>query len=456
MNKKNHFPPRIACATFQARPTTVALSLCLFLASCSGHGSTSGASRRTANLAFGPEQRLGQSDNDPSTPFLRYSPDGRLFAIWTEADHSLSSQKTQSATHQHPQSGKMAPSPMRNALLAASVDGGKTWSSATQVNRLVEAIQEEENGPKVAFGANNKAYAVWSIPGGKGDKTRANIRFAMEDKKGGFSPARTINEVRDAARFPIIEISPDGNVLLAWIDRRIDNPKPRQLYMMKLDSDGKELTKNYSVGEGLCECCKLGVTFANGGKTVYIVDRQVDDKQIRNHVLRKSIDGGKTFAAPVVISDDGWQVPSCPHSGPSVGRDTQGRLHVTWFTLGRSEKEAGIYYSVSNDGGESFAPRRLVHANTAPEILYSTLAVGNDDTVYLAWSNLDSYNRAQVFVRSLSADNRSWGPIQQVSNAKGNASRPVLAVSKNQLHVAWTETDGEESRIVLRSATVAR
>jgi hypothetical protein len=456
MNKKSDWPPWMGCATFQARLLGIALWLCLFLAACSGHGSMPGTSKDTANLAFGPEQGLGHSDNNPSTPFLRYSSDGRLFAIWTEADHSSSSQKTHSGTHQHHESGKMAPSHMRNAILAASVDDGKTWSSATQVNRSAEAIQEEENGPKVAVGANNKAYVVWSTPGGKGDKTRANVRFTMEEPKGGFSPARTINEVRDAARFPIIEVSPDGNVLLAWIDRRIDNPKPRQLYMMKLDSDGKELTKNYSVGQGLCECCKLGVAFADEGKTVYLVDRQVDEKKIRNHVLRKSIDGGKTFTAPVLISNDDWQVPSCPHSGPSIGRDTQGRLHVTWFTLGRSEKEAGIYYSVSNDDGESFAPRRLVHANTAPEILYSSLAVGNDDTVYLAWSNLDSYNRAQVFVRSLSADDRSWGPIQQVSHTHGNASRPVLAVSKNHLHVAWTEADGEESRVVLRSAMVAR
>lgn len=96
----------------------------------------------------------------------------------------------------------------------------------------------------------------------------------------------------------------------------------------------------------------------------------MDDNQVRNHVLRKSIDGGKTFAAPVEISDDGWQVPSCPHSGPSIGPDSRGKLHVTWFTLGRSEKEAGIYYSMSSDGGKSFAPRQLVHANAAPEILY--------------------------------------------------------------------------------------
>ena len=96
----------------------------------------------------------------------------------------------------------------------------------------------------------------------------------MENDKGGFTPARTLNEVNDAARFPIIEATPDGNFLIAWIDRRIDNPKPRQLYLMKMGADGRALTKNYQAGEGLCECCKLGLVFADGGKTVYMVDRE--------------------------------------------------------------------------------------------------------------------------------------------------------------------------------------
>jgi hypothetical protein len=226
--------------------------------------------------------------------------------------------------------------------------------------------------------------------------------------------------------------------------------------MMRLSPKGKALTSNYSIGQGLCECCKLGVAFADDGKTVYTVDRQVDDNQIRNHVVRRSLDGGRTFGAPVVISDDGWQVPSCPHSGPSIGRDSHGKLHVTWFTLGPSEKEAGVYYSLSSDEGKTFAPRRLVHANTAPEILYTSLAVGDDDTVYLAWTNLDRNNRAQIFLRSLSADGRTWSAIQQVSYAQGNASRPVLAVLKNRLNVAWTETDGEASKAILRNARVTK
>jgi len=432
----------------------LALSLC-FLLILGGQIAQGAGSGAATALTFSSEQNLGRIDKNPSTPFLRYSPDGRLHAIWIEDDETSSPQGTASM-EPHRMSGDRAPSPMRNAVIASSADGGQTWSAQRRVNTEVEAVQGEENGPKIAFDSNGRAFAVWSIPGEKGDKTRANIRFAMENGRGAFTHARTVNEIKDAARFPIIEFAPDGNLMLAWIDRRIDNPKPRQLYMMRLSPEGKALTSNYSVGQGLCECCKLGVAFADGGRTVYMVDRQVDDNQIRNHVVRRSLDGGRTFAAPVVISKDGWQVPSCPHSGPSIGRDSHGKLHVTWFTLGRSEKEAGIYYSLSSDGGKTFAPRRLVHANTAPEILYTTLAVGDDDTIYLAWSNLDRNKRAQIFLRSLSADGQSWSAIEQVSHAPGNASRPVLAVLKNRLNVAWTETDGETSKAVLRNAVVTK
>ena len=425
------------------------------LSACGSTTVTPAGSASSTNVDFGSERILGQSEKNPSTPFLRFAPDGRLFAIWSE-DHDVLWPEGSHAAGHHRMSGDRAPSPMRNAFLAWSADAGKTWSSPRRVNSTVEAVQGEENGPKVAFGKDSKAYVVWSIPGEKGDKTRANIRFAMEDGKGGFTPAKTLNEVRDAGRFPIIEATPDGNFLIAWIDRRIDGPKPRQLYLMRLDSNGKALTKNYQVGEGLCECCKLGIAFADSGKTVYMVDREVDGQKIRNHVLRKSTDSGATFGMPVEISNDGWQVPSCPHSGPSIGRDSRGQLHVTWFTLGRSENEAGIYYSVSKDGGKSFAPRHLVHANTAPEILYNNLLVGDDDTVYLAWSNLDGDKKSQVYLRTLAADGRTWSSIQQISAARGNAGRPVLALLKNQLHIAWTETDGETSRVVFRSATVGQ
>jgi hypothetical protein len=52
----------------------------------------------------------------------------------------------------------MAPSPMRNALLAASADGGRTWTQARRINTDLEPVQGEENGPKIAFHNHSKAF----------------------------------------------------------------------------------------------------------------------------------------------------------------------------------------------------------------------------------------------------------------------------------------------------------
>ena len=54
-----------------------------------------------------------------------------------------------------------------------------------------------------------------------------------------------------------------------------------------------------------------------------------------------------------------------------------------------------------------------MQANTAPEVLYNNLAVGEDDTVYLVWSNLDENNRAQIFMRTIAADGQTWSPINK-------------------------------------------
>ncbi|HWO40335.1 MAG TPA: sialidase family protein [Candidatus Eisenbacteria bacterium] len=429
------------------------LAACVPLLACSPVIRAADARRPVNELSFGPESTIGNGAANPATPFLRYAPDGRLFAVWTEDHDRVPAEEKHHAAHPRI-AGKMAPSPMRDLYVASSSDGGKTWATPKQVNSEIEAVQGEENGPKLALSKASRAYVVWSIPSARGDKTRANIRSAMEDDRSGFTTAQTLNEVKDAARFPTIEATPRGDFLVAWIDRRFDNPEPRRLYLVRLGADGRPSTANYAVGDALCECCKLAIAMAGDGRAVYIVNRQVDRHTVRNHVLRKSMNGGASFGPPVEISDDGWQVPSCPHSGPSIGLDSRGWLHVAWFTLGRTEKEAGVYYSVSKDGGKSFAPRRLVHANTVPEILYVDLTVGDNDRVYLAWTNVDGNGKAQVYMRTISADGRSWSPISQISNARGNASRPTLATNKDRLHIAWTETDGERSRAVLRSAEV--
>ena len=86
---------------------------------------------------------------------------------------------------------------------------------------------------------------------------------------------------------------------------------------------------------------------------LYVVDAA------NGHVrLRHSDDAGRTFSAPVRVSEDHWQIDGCPEDGPSLAVTTDNVVHIVWPTLvGDASKEKAVFYSASTDGGQTFAPR---------------------------------------------------------------------------------------------------
>ncbi len=395
--------------------------------------------------SFGPELRPGKAEASPAWPFMKVGPDGKLYLVWTEADGSTASA---SGEHNHG-----TDTMVRAAFMASSGDGGKTWSAPIRMNDQVENVQGDENEAKIAFGPGGQVYSAWAIPDPTGNKMKANVRFSMLDASGKFGPAQTLNEVPNAARFPAIQTGPDGTIFIAWIDRRIDSPAPRQIYMTRISPTGETLTKNYQIADDSCECCRITLAFADGGKTIYMAYRLKPANNIRNIVVRKSTDGGATFGAPVTVSDDGWEIAGCPHSGAVMTTDAKGNVHVIWYTAGRKPEEAGIYYSVSKDGGQTFSPRRLVDAGNGTGVLRPYLAVGEQGEVYMAWMNYPKgKDQTQIYFRHLMADGTTMSPVQQVSQSEGSAVWPNMTVSKDTVYLSWTEQKGDSTWVVLRTA----
>lgn len=425
-----------------------------------------GAVQQDGNLAFGPELRPGRSETSPAWPFMRSGPDDRLYMVWTEKDLSIPASPSQAAGektadqssgqaqagHSHGSAGMI-----RAAFMASSSDGGRTWSEPVRVNDQVENVQGDENEAKIAFGRNGRIYTAWAIPDQTGNKMKANIRFSMLDETGKFKPAQTLNGVPNAARFVALQTSPDGTVFAAWIDRRVDSPAPRQIYMTRISPTGEILTSNYKIADDSCECCRITMAFAGGGKTVYVAYRQKPANDIRNIVIRQSTDGGATFGDSVVVSDDGWKIAGCPHTGAVMATDPRGNVHVIWYTAGRKPEEAGIYYSVSGDGGLTFAPRQLVHAASGPGVLRPYLAIGEQGDVYMAWMNYPpGKDQTQIFFRHLAAGSTIMSPVQQLSQTEGNAVWPNMAVSRENVYISWTETKGDSTWVVLRAAPITK
>jgi len=192
-------------------------------------------------------------------------------------------------------------------------------------------------------------------------------------------------------------------------------------------------------------------TAADGEGNVYISWRKVfgsGDTQVRDMVVASSTDGGKTFSGPVKIHDDGFQFKGCVHVGAPMAIDSEGTLHVAWYT-GATERQ-GMYYATSTDNGQSFSePIPILTADwVPPQRIF--IAIDNDDKVWLTWEDATGlstnekawrYGDTQALIFTAQVIDgeliKSDNPIN-LSDAK---SLTNIDSDNGLVSIVWTETD---------------
>ena len=287
-----------------------------------------------------------------------------------------------------------------------------------------------------------------------------------------FGPAANLNDDQLPVNhaFSAIATSPNGKVYATWMDGRnrkvmgIDNSDPEkgprniyaednsQLMMAVSEDGGKTFGKNYPITDfSVCSCCRPTIVFLDGGQTVLVSYRRVAKDFLRDQVMIRSTDGGKTFGEPIYVSQDGWVAKFCPHSGLSMAVDSKQRIHLTWWTGGRTEEEAGIYYTYSEDGGKSFAPRQLIERTPGKRVLHSLLSVDSNDTIWVTWEGIRD-GKSQVFLTHRNSGTAQWSPYYQLSDGSQNAGFPVVVSDGKTLYTAWTERNGENAQVKVRTA----
>ncbi len=401
----------------------------------------------TKVLSLSEEITVGNLQDNAASPYFKVSPSGEVFLGWTEEDEGEGDG--------------------RNAFIASWNTASKALGEPRRINDDPGEVHAYggDNRPKLTIGADGSVAAIWATPLAK--YHTGYIQVAHADKGGVFSPSSTLNDDGKAVAhsFPNIYTSPDGRVYATWIDGRNrtkapprDDPQAlmnmsSQLFMAMSEDGGKTYGENYLISKAICACCVPNIVFLDGGKTLVVSHRFVDKDSVRDHVAVRSTDGGKTFSAPVMISDDGW-VTGCPHAGISIASDSEDRIHALWFTAGRTEEEAGIYYTFSKDGGLSYEPRQLVAKTPAKSVLHTQVTTDKNDNVWATWVNIEG-EKPQIFLAHRDQGKTEWSHTYQVSDDTGNAVLPSMAVDAENVYVAWTEKKGESSQVKLRWAPLA-
>ncbi|MFI5261909.1 MAG: sialidase family protein, partial [Candidatus Limnocylindrales bacterium] len=172
-----------------------------------------------------------------------------------------------------------------------------------------------------------------------------------------------------------------------------------------------------------------------------------------------STDGGRKWAKQRIFAGDAdFQVPLAG----GAGIDSRGNLFFTFESFDAAHADAAdgpatIWVARSGDGGRHFT-RSIVDVSGAPppctDCGYDflgpqlTLAVGPDDTVYLAWNGTvgpadDGAPERIFFARSID-HGRTYSPRREVSTAPAGAAHafPALAVGARpgDVRIGWMDT----------------
>jgi hypothetical protein len=148
-------------------------------------------------------------------------------------------------------------------------------------------------------------------------------------------------------------------------------------------------------------------------------------------------DGGRTWSAPVPVDTTDQSVSGCRRAPPAIAADSaSGYVHVVFALLGR--EGPGLFYAHSMDGGATF------HA--AVPIFYGdrlgrSSVAADGEMVAVAFE--DPNSRAPRIGLALS---HTMGHIFEerllpISEDNEIASRPMVAVRRRRLAVAWLRGD---------------
>jgi hypothetical protein len=150
-----------------------------------------------------------------------------------------------------------------------------------------------------------------------------------------------------------------------------------------------------------------------------------------------SADGGRTFAAPVRVSEDEWQIEGCPDDGPALSVDARGMAHVVWPTriLENGAQTIGLFHATTSDG-RRFSSRQRLETAGVPH--HPHLVAGEAGTLAVVWDESLAGRRQVVLATGkIGADGRPQLK-RTVLSADTSGSYPVVAHSGPTVIVAWT------------------
>ncbi len=334
---------------------------------------------------------------------------------------------------------------------ATSVDGGRRFGAPVRVNRVDgDARVSGEEPPRVALvprrGQSPEIVVVWTARTGA-DWRVLSARSTDGGRSFGVHAQVPGSEGPGSRGWQSVAVDATGRVSVLWLDHRdlvaADSakragPKPdpteraalSQLFFSSLDG-----SKAVPITRSVCYCCKTSLVAA--GNELFAVWRHVYPGSHRDIAFTRSSDRGRSFAEPVRVSRDDWQIDGCPDNGPAVAVDSGRRVHVVWPTVAaiNGESRMTLFYAVSRDG-KRFGARTEIPSRGAAS--HPQIALRSDGSAVVAWDEVVAGARQLGFARVRWSANGTptFSPIGAPAPGAGQWY-PAISTASGGIVAAW-------------------
>ncbi|WP_172834362.1 sialidase family protein [Nitrospira japonica] len=377
-----------------------------------------------SEMASGAKRTLVEGTYQLSPPAIQFDKDGTLHAAWLEQRGDARSVKT----------------------MRVSQD---LHQEAVQVNPKEAEPNALHQAPGLAVGQDGRIFVSWSTAKASDAPFASDLRLARSVDGGRtFEPPILVNDDKQPIGhgFESVLVDRQGGVNIAWLDNRHKSKSGAGAVFGGSHDGGKGVETNVAIDDMACPCCRPMLTQAPDG-SIWVAWRKTFEGNVRDIVVARSIDQGRSFSAPIRVHEDKWVFPACPHRGPSIGFDGAGRLYVAWYTEGTDEHPQ-VFLSVSDDQGQTFATPVSLHASTTSLPDQLRMAVAPTGAVVAVWEELTGVRKRIVMRVSLDRG-RTFGSLQTLSTG-ANAEFPTVAIHESgQVALSWNEHVWPNNRIVV-------
>lgn len=356
-----------------------------------------------------------------------------------------------------------------DVFASVSRDGGASFGEPVQVNRIAgEGRLGGEMAPRVALVANARRgvpdiVVLWTARG-----TTTEIKSARSTDGGRtFDVPVSLQSPNVAGDrgWPALALDATGGVHALWLDHRgmaasraAEGHAGHQAAAATSDSVAMAhksgLYYATAAGErevvkGVCYCCKTALAVTASGK-IYGAWRHVYPGNLRDIAFTASNDTGRTFSAPVRVSEDGWSINGCPDDGPAMAVDQSGVVHLVWPTvIPGANPEGAIFYASTRDG-RTFTPRTRVPTLGSPKPSHPQIVADPKGGLVVAWDEVLNGQRIAAARRVTPRPDGTLAFGKEVKLAQDAASTyPAMASTSSGLVAVWA-TGGNPSRVQVR------